>query len=318
MHNNGAPVAQLQSYARKLGAGFTIIAALMSASAGYAFGGDSMFAGVLLAALLGGLTVATALMLNFIDLAWTAGQRGVAAVLSAVALCMGIAEYGSHVAFGTSHRTANIEQASIQTARYVDTRDQVEEGKASLEMWTARLKKLEGENAWATTVNAEALRNQEAAESRRGGCGPRCLEIRARIAIVEETGTLRKQIEATRAVLDQHRAKAEKTDKGDSIALNQSALYATAFTGQLTPTASAVAWANIGVGAYLALISTLLGSVFNWLGFHAFAARLTNKSDNSQPASASEPMIIAASVHDELFRKVQNAVRGSIEKTATA
>lgn len=268
-----APVEQLQIYARRLGKFFTAIAALMAASAGWHIGGNSLFASILLCGLFGGLTVATAYMINFVDLAWSAGERRIACGLLVAygALCLG--EYGSHVAFGTSHRAANIETATLQNTRYDDGRSMIADTEAQIKLWTARLARLEAQNSWSTTVNAEALRAQEAAERRRGGCGPKCLEVQAKIAIAEETGTLRKQIEASKAVLANLRTKSATTERGDSIALNQSQLFATIATGSLAPTAQAMAWANIGIGAYISLLSTFLGTIFNWLGFHKFRRR---------------------------------------------
>lgn len=284
MHTS-SPLAELQAMARRLGVLFTILAAAMSGYAGIKFGGDSLFAQLILGALLAGLTIATAIMLNFIDAAWSAGERTVAAVLAGMFAVLAMAEYGSHVAFGTSHRAVNIERAAVQNARYDDAREQISEGKASLDMWASRLAKLESENAWAATVTADALRAQEQAESRRGGCGSKCLEIRAKIAIAEETGTLRKQIEATRAVLAKHRERAATTERGDSVAHNQSQLFATAATGSLVPSAQAIAWANIGIGAYIALISTMLGTLFNWLGFHTFNGSASRGPASTEPAS---------------------------------
>lgn len=318
MHvSEATPIETLQQYARRLGGVFTVLAALMSASAGYAFGGDSLFASLVLAALLSCLTVGTAIMLNFVDVAWRSGEIKAAGVLTGIFFCMCVGEYGSHVAFGTSHRANNIEQAKIQNARYDDSRDQIVEGKASLEMWTARLAKLEAENAWSATVNAEALRAQKAREELRGGCGRNCKAIEARIAIAEETGTLRKQIEATKAVLANHRAKAATTEKGDSIALNQSGLFATVATGSLAPSATAVAWANIGVGAYLSLLSTFLGTVFNWLGFHKFAHRITREEPKATNGKGETERHYIKEV-DSAFANVRNAVANTINKAALA
>lgn len=314
---DNTPIETLQQHARKLGAVFTVLAALMSASAGYKFGGDSLFASVLLAALLGGLTIGTAILLNFVDVAWRSGERIAAGVLTGVFVCMCVGEYGSHVAFGTSHRANNIEQAKIQNARYDDSRDQIVEGKASLEMWTARLAKLEADNAWSATVNAEALRAQKAREELRGGCGRACKAIEAKIAIAEETGTLRKQIEATKAVLAKHREKAATTEKGDSIALNQSGLFATVATGSLAPSATAIAWANIGVGAYLSLLSTFLGVVFNWLGFHKFAQRFTREEPEATNGKPQTERHYIKEI-DSAFANVRNAVAGTLNRTATA
>lgn len=273
MIHNIRTIEDLQKTARGLGGLFTVLAASMSAYAGWRFGGDSTFAAVVLASLLAGLTAAVAIMLSFVDAAWAAGERGVAAALAVVLALAAVGEYASHVAFGTGHRAHNIEQATVQTARYDDARDSVAENKRSIAMWESRLAELEKANAWAATVTADALRAQAEAESRRGGCGPRCLDIKARIAVAEEAADLRKQIAATKRVLLALRTTAATVEKGDSIAINQSALFATAATGSLAPSATAIAWANIGIGAYLALLSTSLGAVFNWLGFRSWRKR---------------------------------------------
>lgn len=319
-----ASLTDLQTLARRLGWLFTLLAASMSGYAGWMFGGDSTFAAIVLAALLAGLTVAVAVMLSFIDAAWSAGERGMAAALVVVFLAMVVGEYASHVGFSTSHRAANIERASIQTVRYEDTRDAVMEGKTNLAMWQDRLAKLEAQHAWAASVTADALRAQADAEARRGGCGPRCLDLRARIAVAEETGTLRQQIAATKTVLDKARDKAAVAEKGDSVALNQAALFATVATGTLQPAASAVAWANVGIGAYLAMLSTGLGAVFNWLGFHSFARRRFGVAQPDAPAPVAEPapksperVVIRERVEmtDEAFKKLRETLAGALQRS---
>jgi hypothetical protein len=284
MHTSS--IGALQRYARGLGAVFTVLAAAMSASAGYAFGGDSTYAAVILAALLAGLTIAVALMLNFVDLAWASGERKLAGgIFAAFVVCL-IGEYASHVAFGTGHRAANIEAATLQTTRYDDGRASVADNEAALKMFTTRLKQLEDQHAWAPTITADALRAQAEAEERRGGCGQRCLMLKARVAIAEEAHSLRSQIDATRRVLADLRAKSAQTLKGESVAHNQSQIYATIATGSLVPAASAVQWANIAIGAYLSMLSTGLGALFNWLGFHKFRAGPAREGSSTEPAIA--------------------------------
>lgn len=297
----------LQRMARSLGFVFTALAAGMSGYAGWQFGGDSLFASVVLAALLAGLTVGVAIMLTFIDVAWTAGERGVAAALGIVFTLAVIGEYASHVAFGTGHRAHNVEQASVQNARYDDAREAVAESKTNLAMWQERLTKLEAANAWGTTVNAEALRAQARAEELRGGCKQRCEAIKARIMVAEEMGTLREQIAATKRVLDKHREQSAATTKGDSIALNQSMLFATAATGTLVPSSAAIAWANIGIGAYLAFLSTSLGVVFNWLGFRNFGRRRFGVPP--PPAPTADHLIVRETVSDPALVEWARSIR---------
>jgi len=312
----------LQTLARRLGVVFTLLAALMSGYAGYMFGGDSMFAAVVLAALLAGLTVGVAILLNFVDAAWVAGERMVAGVLAVVFGLAVVGEYASHVAFGTGHRAHNVDQAMVQTTRYDDSRDAVMESKTNLAMWQDRLAKLEAQHAWSATVTADALRAQARAEEIRGGCKTRCEAIKARIAIAEETSELRRQIDATKRILDSHREKSATTTKGDSIALNQSMLYATVATGSLAPSASAVAWANIGIGAYLSLLSTSLGAVFNWIGFRSFGRRRRQHEADDTPNTGGAVVTNtdntrAVVIRDtELAKAIRDACNGARLQTA--
>ncbi len=275
-----AAVDDLQRKARWLGWLFTALAAAMSGYAGWMLGGDSTFAAILLAALFAGLTYAVAHMLSFIELAIKNGERAIAGVLALVFAVAAFGEYASHVAFQSSHRSTNIERAAMQTVRYDVAQDEMADSKASLAMWSKRLADLEAANAWSATVTAEALRTQLATakleverEAKRGGCKSVCLaktrerdDLAARISIAEERDDLTKKIEATRAVLAKHREKATSADRGESIALNQSQLFATAATMSLAPPPAAVQWATIGIGAYVGLLSTALGALFNWLG----------------------------------------------------
>ncbi len=311
-----ATVDELQIYARRLGKFFTAIAALMAASAGWHLGGNSWLASILLCGLLGGLTVATAYMLNFVDLALSAKETKIAGGLFVawIALCIG--EYGSHVAFGTSHRAANIETATLQNTRYDDGRNMIADTEAQIKLWTARLAQLEAQNAWATTVNAEALRAQEAAERRRGGCGPKCLEVQAKIAVAEETGDLRKKIEASKAVLANLRTKSATTEKGDSIALNQSQLFATIATGSLAPTTQAMAWANIGIGAYVSLLSTFLGTIFNWLGFHTFRRKDETAKPEAPPMTIPNAGPGPLRIDTAFAKRIRDAIDTSLPRAA--
>src|SRR5690606_41305507 len=67
------------------------------------------------------------------------------------------------------------------------------------------------------------------------------------------------KIEGAKNTLAKAREQSARTEKGDSIALNQSALYATVATGSLVPSATAIQWANIAVGFYTSILSTGLG-----------------------------------------------------------
>lgn len=298
-----AAVDDLQRKARYLGWLFTALAAAMSGYAGWMLGGDSTFAAILLAALFAGLTYAVAHMLSFIELAIKNGERAIAGVLALVFAVAAFGEYASHVAFQSSHRSTNIERAAMQTVRYDVAQDEMADSKASLAMWSKRLADLEAANGWSATVTAEALRAQLATakleverEAARGGCKSICLaktkerdDLAARISIAEERDDLTRKIEATRAVLAKHREKATSADRGESIALNQSQLFATAATMSLAPPPAAVQWASLGIGAYVGLLSTALGALFNWLSARTWGRSLGWRPDVQPVAAVSSP-----------------------------
>lgn len=189
--------------------------------------------------------------------------------------------------------------AKVQNTRYDDMRDQVTEGKASLEMWKTRLAKLEAENAWATTVTADALRAQLAnanlaieLEAKRGGCKSECLkrtkerdDIASRVAIAEETKSLRKQIEATKAVLAKHREKAESTEVIVAAPVSQVSYFASMATVSLEPTDFAKQWTDRGMASWLAIGLCFAPILFGLIGW-----KTEGKSDDDTPPSAKAPV----------------------------
>lgn len=195
--------------------------------------------------------------------------------------------------------------AKVQNTRYDDVRDQVTEGKASLEMWKARLAKLEAENAWAATVTADGLRAQlDAAqkaidlEAARGGCKSKCLalmekkaELESRISIAEETGGLRKKIEATKAVLAKHREKAENTDVIVAAPVSQVSYFASMATVSLEPTDFAKQWTDRGMASWLAIGLCFAPILFGLIGW-----KTEGKSDDDTPPSAKAPVTQATTL----------------------
>lgn len=163
------------------------------------------------------------------------GRPITAAVLALISVPVLAIEFYTHAGYTAGLRGANIETATVQNARYDARQDEVREGKASLAMWEKRLADLTAEHAWAASVTAEALRAQLASanlaieqESKRGGCGPRCLErtkerdaLATRIALAEEKVDLTKKIEATKRILAGSREKAVTTEHKSSAVAHQ-------------------------------------------------------------------------------------------------
>lgn len=282
--------AGLQRLARVLGVFFTAIAALMSASAGWHFGGDDRLACILFAGLMGGLTVAVGYLLVFADVAHRAGRTTAArGIMAALVVCV-VGEYASHTAFGTGHRAVNIEGAQLQNTRYDDGRASIASTEAAIKLGESRLAALLDANGWVAQVTADQLRAEARAEEMRGGCKQRCEGIKARIALAEERASLDKDIAAQRATLAKLRERSATTQRGESMAANQSAHFATVATMSLAPSASAVAWANIAIGGYISALSTGLGCLFNWLG-HAVWRRKPDEGEGERVAAPAQPVL---------------------------
>lgn len=176
------------------------------------------------------------------------GRYGFCAFVALCASGLLVIEFGSHQSYTAGIRGSNLGEARTQNVRYDGAQERVEEAKTSLKFWTERLTALEAQNAWVTTVNAEALRSQLASaelaikqEEARGGCKAKCLartkerdELLSKIALAEEKGTLVKQIEGARKVIAGARDTADKTERKESAVqhANDSLARLVAFFGQ--------------------------------------------------------------------------------------
>jgi hypothetical protein len=197
-------------------------------------------------------------------------------------------------------RTNSLQSAKVDTIKFDDARDQVSEGKASLGMWTERLKKLEAENGWIATVTASSMRAQLASanlaidqESKRGGCGPKCLaftkardDLSSKIALAEEKADLTKKIEATKIVLANHREKAATEKPRISSAGIQNTSLAVIWNGDLNPNAETQDWMNYITGLFLGLFLTVGGPLIAMVGVRKVNEHIAET--NGRPG-ASEP-----------------------------
>jgi len=257
----------------------SMIALASGAWMSYSFGAAMSLAHGLTLAL---LTIVAAFMFVLIDhlranglAPWKAG------LLSAVACIFLAAEFFSHVGYTIGTRVENTELTGVQNTKYEDSREQVVDNKANLAMWKARLAKLEAENGWAATVTAEALRAKLPGlnlaieqESKRGGCGPRCLqftkdrdETQAQIAIAEEKTDLTKKIEATQKLVDRYREKSAETKYASSPIVNQTKFVAQIATVSLDPGREPLTWVQIAIGFLIAIVTTFLAPYVNYLVF---------------------------------------------------
>lgn len=213
------------------------------------------------------------------------GNKGNGLFFLAVAIMVGIVGFQNHLGYSAGVRVGDINHVSAQTVVHEDTRSTVDEDKAALKMWTERLAKLEADKGWTATVSADGLRGQVDAadeairqEEKRGGCGPKCLKLKEqrgalaeKIASAEEHSNITKQIEATRAKLNQARDKAAVAKVDNSPVVNQTQVNGqlynllvarTSNEDAIKPTAVVMTVANIFVAGGTSLAFMILAPAF--------------------------------------------------------
>jgi hypothetical protein len=247
-------------------------------------------------------TVASAYVWPFVAEAFQARRRATACVLAAFGMLVTGTDLTTNFGSIAWQRSLDVTEAKVSQTKWSDARDNVTEGKTNLELWRKRLETLEAQNAWSATVTADALRAQLAGanlaidlEAKRGGCKAKCLErtkerddIASKIAIAEETGQLRKQIAATKAVLAQHREQSANTEKKESAAEMQNVSLASVFTLSLEPTVAAQHWTDKGVNWMVAAFFAFGAMGCNFLGWHA--AKKSDDDTIDPPPSAKAPV----------------------------
>jgi len=181
-------------------------------------------------------------------------------VLSALCIPLGLVALYSHLGYGASVRVGDVQQTTVQNAKYDGGREQVEEAKATQAMFTKRLNTLEAEraaliaaNSWAPTVSADGLKAQLAAiegdqvfkrskscadvtlKDSRTFCDKRA-DVQNRIGSVEKINSLAEdiakmngQIDGTRKVIASAREKADSAEYKSSAVVNQTNVAAQLF-----------------------------------------------------------------------------------------
>lgn len=149
-------------------------------------------------------------------------------------------EFLSHLGYTFGMRDKLSVEAGAQTVAYEAVQDNLKSEKANVDLWRKQLEELTAQNAWSTSVTADALRAQLAnanlaidLEAKRKGCKEKCLartkerdDLAARIAVAERVDDLNKRIEATQRVIDSKVQTATTTKVGHSVAKAQTAAFA--------------------------------------------------------------------------------------------
>lgn len=268
-------IDELQGYAKWMGRLFTLIAAAMTFTFGFALGGDSVLASYLIGIGLAAVTVLVAILLNFVDVAWRQGAKPVAIGLAAFwIVCVG-AEYFSHVGFTVGHRSSDVQNATLQDSKHGNAA-------ANVQDIAARLNQLRAKYDWqksydppgAYDARIDTVSRKADLEASRKGCKDKCLTLRAELAslkaeqaIAADRLAVQEEIKATESQLIAARKTANTTAKGDSHVFSQTAMTATLFTGSLKPTEASLQWASMGIGAFISLVFTFASAACNFIAF---------------------------------------------------
>lgn len=239
--------------------------------------------------------------------AWQERKFGSAIAIAIICAPLLVIEFYSHAGYTAGLRGSNVETAVVQNTKFDARQDEIKEGRASLAMWERRLAELESQNAWVTTVTADALRAQLASanlaieqEAAKGGCKARCLartkerdELAAKIALAEEKSTLTKNIEATKRVLAEARDKAAVTEHKSSSVVHQNQFLARAVAlvgyQSLEPSKTIETATEQSASIMMALAGTGLPA------FCLFVAGLYRREEEHQPAAEHKPTPLARS-----------------------
>lgn len=258
------------------------------------------------------VTVMAAIIFPFRNYLRTIGQHNAAKAFMALGLFFIAGEFFGDVGYTIGMRDKSIKQSGAQNVKYTDARDSVADYRSQLVFFENHLKKLDEANAWAPTVNAEALRARLASaelairhEADRGGCKAKCLErtkerdgLMAQIATAEDRGKTVGQIEATKRKIEDLRGKSASTEIGHTPVKSQSDFVAKlylAFTGSdakttLNPDEFTLSFTEIFIGFFIALLATLLPTVAFYMAFvDKPASVIQDKVATALKAAATHP-----------------------------
>lgn len=165
---------------------------------------------------------------------WRKGQKTTAGWISLACLPLGCVALLTHVGYSASIRVGDMQQSDVSNVKYEDTRTAVKEAKDRIKQFSDRITQLKAANPWVTTVSADGLKAQAetlgeaiAQETRRGGCGPKCLALKQKqsdaldqAGKAEELAQHEKMLAGAQAGLDKATARAAEATFVSSTAVN--------------------------------------------------------------------------------------------------
>lgn len=227
------------------------------------------------------LTVAAALLPAYVHHLWSDNAKPTAAMLGAVAVLFVGTEYFSHLGYTIGHRVRDTEETTVQNVAHDNAQAVLADERANIGMWRKQLADLTAQNAWATTVSPDGLKAQLGAaqkdidlETQRGGCKQKCqklmvakADLENRIAVASQAIDLGKKIEATQRIIDSKTTTAATTEHKSSKVVSQTKFVSQLATMELEPGKAALTWAQIAIGALIALVTTFLAPVCFFVAF---------------------------------------------------
>ncbi|CCB64457.1 hypothetical protein [Hyphomicrobium sp. MC1] len=162
------------------------------------------------------------------------GRKTTGGWIALACVPLGMVAFLTHLGYSASIRVGDFQQSDVHNAKYEDTRDAVKDAEGRIKQFSDRISELKAANPWITTVSADGLKAQEPAleeaiaqESRRGGCGPKCLALKQKLADVmeqagkaEELASHEAMLVAAQRGLDKARASAHDATYVSSTAVN--------------------------------------------------------------------------------------------------
>jgi hypothetical protein len=162
------------------------------------------------------------------------GKKTTAGWIAVACVPLGLVAFLTHLGYSASIRVGDFQQSDVHNAKYEDARDAVKDAEGRIKQFSERIAQLKAANPWVTTVSADGLKAQEPAleeailqESKRGGCGPKCLALKQKLADVmeqagkaEELASHEQMLAAAQRGLDKARASAHEATYVSSTAVN--------------------------------------------------------------------------------------------------
>lgn len=182
-----------------------LIAISVDAGISYQFGSTLS---VLHAAGFGLVALAFCILPDVSAMEFRKGRKATGGWIAVACIPLGMVAFLTHLGYSASIRVGDMQQSDVSNAKYEDTRDAVKDAEGKIKFFSERIDALKKANPWITTVSADGLKAQQPAleeaiaqESRRGGCGSKCLGLKQKLADVMEQAGKAEELSSQTAML---------------------------------------------------------------------------------------------------------------------